>query len=284
MPRPRKKSKAGRKPVHDHNKLACICILMVCLNYTYRDMQSMVPKLDLPWNEPFPDHTTISKFMQKIPTAWLEKMIIMTAQCCIKGYDPSLLVLAADSTGVATDRHEKKSPKKSKNRHKSGTKPQKKYLKWHVASACKSYWRAVSPPTKWQTRLYFHRCCRELKRLGLRFLDDSIWTRDTTRITTAGSSESEMTPNIKQKDDAARTSKEFRKKASEIFDANLYKKSGIIEGIFGAEETKGHRLLCRFRKTSTRRRFGLCKAIGWNLEVLNRIECAAKIGIHVVAA
>ena len=148
MPRPRKKSKAGRKPVHDHNKLACICILMVCLNYTYRDMQSMVPKLDLPWNEPFPDHTTISKFMQKIPTAWLEKMIIMTAQCCIKGYDPSLLVLAADSTGVATDRHEKKSPKKSKNRHKSGTKPQKKYLKWHVAST----WPANHTGVPYHTR------------------------------------------------------------------------------------------------------------------------------------
>ena len=42
--------------------------------------------------------------------------------------------------------------------------------------------------------------------------------------------------------------------------------------------------MCRFRKAATRRRFGLCKAIGWNLEVLNRMECAARIGVPVEAA
>ncbi len=42
--------------------------------------------------------------------------------------------------------------------------------------------------------------------------------------------------------------------------------------------------MCRFRKAATRRRFGLCKAIGWNFEVLNRMECAAGIGVPVEAA
>ncbi len=93
-----------------------------------------------------------------------------------------------------------------------------------------------------------------------------------------------MTPNIKQRGNAVNRTKKFRKKAAGLFDGEIYKKRGMIEGIFGAEETEGHRLLCRFRKTSTRRRFGLCKAIGWNLEVLNRLECAARRNIQVVAA
>ena len=125
---------------------------------------------------------------------------------------------------------------------------------------------------------------KRIKRIGIAFsgrfnLDKGYDSDQNSRLIL----ESGTIPNIKQREDVARTSKRFRKKAQELFDENLYKKRGMIEGIFGAEEAEGHRLLCRFRKTSTRRRFGLCKAIGWNLEVLNRMECAAKIGIHVVA-
>ena len=69
-----------------------------------------------------------------------------------------------------------------------------------------------------------------------------------------------------------------------MFDEEAYKKRSLIEGIFGAEETEGHRLMCRFRKAATCRRFGLCKAIGWNIEVQNRMECAARIGVPVEAA
>ncbi len=69
-----------------------------------------------------------------------------------------------------------------------------------------------------------------------------------------------MTPNIKQGNNAISSSKPFRKRAAGMFGAGVYKKRGMIEGIFGTEEIEGHRLLCRFRKKSTRRRFGLCKA------------------------
>ena len=47
----------------------------------------------------------------------------------------------------------------------------------------------------------------------------------------------------------------------------------MIEGIFGVEEAEYHQLYCRFRKMQTREGFGLLKAIGWNIEILNRIEC-----------
>jgi hypothetical protein len=40
---------------------------MVAFGLTYRDMQNIIPSLNLPRNELTPDHTTIAKFFQKIP-------------------------------------------------------------------------------------------------------------------------------------------------------------------------------------------------------------------------
>ena len=50
----------------------------------------------------------------------------------------------------------------------------------------------------------------------------------------------------------------------------------MVEGIFGAEETRARRLLCRCRKKETRERFGMLLAITWNVRALNRIRCAAE--------
>ena len=50
--------------------------------------------------------------------------------------------------------------------------------------------------------------------------------------------------------------------------------------MFGAEEIKHHQLYCRFRLKNNQKRFGLIKSIGWNLEVLNRLQCANKLGLE----
>ena len=47
-----------------------------------------------------------------------------------------------------------------------------------------------------------------------------------------------MTPNIKQKVNTRSRGKEFRTKAARIFDHAAYKRRGMIEGIFGAEEAE----------------------------------------------
>jgi hypothetical protein len=46
-----KRTKRGRKPVHSWEKLVCICIIMVILGSTFRDMQNDVPTLNIPWNQ-----------------------------------------------------------------------------------------------------------------------------------------------------------------------------------------------------------------------------------------
>ena len=90
-----------------------------------------------------------------------------------------------------------------------------------------------------------------------------------------------MTPSIKQKVNARSRGKEFRAKAARIFDHVTYKKHGMMEGIFGAEEAEHHQLYCRFRKNANQRRFGLLKVIGWNIEILNRIECTVESGFAI---
>jgi hypothetical protein len=51
-----------------------------------------------------------------------------------------------------------------------------------------------------------------------------------------------MFPNIRQRINARNKGKnmKYRKKASEIFNISLYHYRGLIEGIFGAEETAHH--------------------------------------------
>ncbi len=126
---------------------------------------------------------------------------------------------------------------------------------------------------------------QKIKRIGLGFsgifnADRGYDSDENVRLL----KESGMKPNIKLRANAVHTKKKHRKEASKMFDPESYKMRATIEGIFGAEEAENHRLMCRFRKASTRRRFGLCKAIGWNLEVLNRLKCAANLGIPVEAA
>jgi hypothetical protein len=76
----KKKSRHGRKPVYSKAKMYCICIIMVAFGLTYRDTQNIIISLNLPWDEPTPDHTTISKFFGKISAVWLEQTLARTTQ------------------------------------------------------------------------------------------------------------------------------------------------------------------------------------------------------------
>ena len=92
-----------------------------------------------------------------------------------------------------------------------------------------------------------------------------------------------MTPNIKQRSPAggaarANRGSPSRRKAAEIYDPDAYRQRSLIEGIFGAEETRGHRLHCRMRLEKNRKRFGKALAIAWNIRALNRFVCAREKG------
>ena len=69
----------------------------------------------------------------------------------------------------------------------------------------------------------------------------------------------------------------YRRKAAGMFSDSEY----LIEGIFGAEETRRHQLHCRFVRKDNRRLFAKGRAIAWNIRVLNRFECANRLNIPI---
>lgn len=66
-----------------------------------------------------------------------------------------------------------------------------------------------------------------------------------------------------------------------MFDEEECHQRGMIEGVFGSEESKRHQLHCRFILSDNRRRFGKIRAIAWNIKVLNRFRCARMRGIQI---
>ena len=68
-----------------------------------------------------------------------------------------------------------------------------------------------------------------------------------------------MRPNIDQRKSRENSGnrrnvgKRFRRRAAALFDLWRYRNRRMVEGIFGAEEKRAYRLLCRYRKKRRRR-------------------------------
>ena len=283
---PKKKSTRGKKPVHSWEKLVCICILMVALGSTYRNIQNVVPSLNLPWNEPCPDHTWISRTFKKIPLTYLEHILLSSAYLCLKESGWRKGILASDSTGVESDRYNYEiRPLKSKMKFEKLR--VKRYLKWHVTAILDHLIILSTRLTNKKTHdsPILRTMLNRLKKHGVD-LTGSIFNADRGYD---GERNFEslydlcMLPNIKQRKRRMRTNAKGknRKKAAKIFNASVYHYRGLIEGIFGAEEARHHRLYCRFRLKNNQKRFGLIKSIGWNLEVFNRLQCVNKLGLKM---
>ena len=72
-----KEETSGKKPIHSWENLVCICILMVVFRSNVQKYSECVgPSLNLPWNEPYPDHTWISCTFKKIPLIYLECILL----------------------------------------------------------------------------------------------------------------------------------------------------------------------------------------------------------------
>jgi len=108
--------------------MAVICILTVVLGLSYRSMEALLYMLKLPWLEPVPDHSTIREAFSRIPEACLGQLLAKTAGLCIVESSWVRGIVAADSTGVETDRYETVEVKLQKLRRKIS-------VKFHIAAA-----------------------------------------------------------------------------------------------------------------------------------------------------
>jgi len=79
-------------------------------------------------------------------------------------------------------------------------------------------------------------------------------------------------PNIKQRETHGRNrGRRFRKRAANEFNEDIYRYCGLIEGIFGAEESKNG-LATRYRRRDTQRKWGTILVIKHNIQTPNRMK------------
>lgn len=266
--------------------MACICLLMVALDMTFREMENEVPSLGLPWSEPPPDHTTIHRAFQELPEGYLEGLLGRSASGCLQEGGWGMGLVAADGTGVDTDRYES-IVRPLKRKREFGEVREVISLKLHViavldllvilrARVTEGH-RGEVPVLKGMLR-------------GFMSLPGSVFEADRGYDADAifrRIYELRMFPNIKQREiqegpkGRGRRRLRYRRRAAKGFDVELYHHRGLIEGIFGAEEVRGHRLRTRFRKRGCQERWGLILCIAWNVKVWNRIRCAKELGMEV---
>ena len=260
---------------------------MVVLGLTFRDMQSMVPRLHLPWNEPYPDHVTIWRAYHKMPQYYLGDMLDRAAKWCIEASGWRRGILASDSSGVETDRYEEVV---RPNRRKRGFEPARRllYLKYHIVAI-------LDHLIILKSRITSYRCAdspvlRSMLK-SFKALPGCIFNADRGydgELNYQRLYELLMHPNIKQRHlqkgpkGKGRKRLRYRGKASKEFNEDFYRYRGMIEAIFGGEESDEHNLRTRFRLKEHREKWGTSLAIGWNLKVLNRLQCAKQLGIEVM--
>ena len=303
-PCPRKKgSNRGRPLIHSKEKLDFACLLMMADNDTFRNVESNMKIIRTKWDkEPVPDHTTLVRHMQTIPIKWMEMILAETARLCLKEAGGATGSLGADSSGVETTRYtyDQKSDKKKSNTageaskidpdcgdQKPDTKQdqtrRKVYQKYHITVilGLQIILAAIATPGNIHDTNMLPIMLYKIQSYGFKFKNyffnaDRGYDSDQNFMFLFMFG---MIPNIKQRKDAKNKETPHRKEAAKVFDQEEYTTRSHVEGIFGAEETRNHQLRCRFILEANRKRFALGRAISWNIRVLNRFECANRLGV-----
>ena len=269
------KPKRGRPAVHSPRKMAVICVLTVILGLSYRNMESLLHMLTLPWPwKPVPDHSTIHEAFRRIPETYLNQVLTRSAELCRRESGWAKGLIAADSTGVETDRYETVELKMKKVKRRISIKYHViAILDYNIIMAAKiTSRRTADSPT-------LRQMLKDLPQMeGSVFNADKAYDSDVNcRLIY----EKRMKPNIKQREkEGTNRGLRFRRRAAEEFNDALYRYRSLVEGIFGAEES-GHGLKTRCRLRATQRRWGLARAIGHNLAVINRLRCAKQLNIEL---
>ena len=283
-PCPRPQATRGRPPKHSKAKLDFVCILMIAINISLRDMESLLAVLKTPWGaEPVPDHSTMGNHLDTIDEDWLQLILTKTAQMCMETAGWTSGSTASDSSGVEMDRYE--------TVEKDGLeKRRKKYDKYHVTAILGLQIvldSRITPSDTHDTKV-LGPMMETIKEQELD-IGPSTHSCDTAYDAEKNFKllfEHKLNPNIRQRPPGKNPEKSKhdtpnRAKGAEMFDPVEYAKRDMIEGIFGAEEAKNHQLHCRFIKEGNMRRFGKIRGIGWNIKVLNRLRCSKELGIPI---
>lgn len=293
----RKTSNFGAPTVHSEAKLDFACLMMTADNDPYRSTYKDLRSVKHIWNEPIPTHKKIVEHMQTIDMDWLDFILAYTAFLCLEEIAKSNATapLGADSSGIETTRYEYVETPDSTLYDFMPLEEEpsrfKKYLKYHITAILghQIILTAITTPSNVHDSKMLPVMLEKIKKFGFDFsgqyfnADRGYDSEENFRELFA----SGMIPNIKQrkyksqKNSQSNSAKTYRAIAAKMFDPKVYKKRSLIEGIFGAEETRRHQLQCRFLIESNKNRFAKFRAISWNLEVLHRFRWANELGIEI---
>lgn len=268
------KAVRGRRPVHSPRKMVVICVLTVVLGISYRSMETLLHLLMLPWQEPVPDHSTIHEAFKRIPETYINHVLARSAALCIAESGWMKGIVAADSTGIETDRYEGVEVRLKKTRRRINIKYHvTAILDYNIIMAAKVTSRKTADSPTLRQML------KKLPQMeGSIFNADKAYDSDKNCMLIYDKG---MKPNIKQRGkEGTNRSLRFRRRAAEEFNDALYRYRGLVEGIFGAEESRKG-LKTRSRLKGMQRRWGLARAVGHNLAVLNMLQCARQLHIEL---
>ena len=281
-PVPRKRSNRGHPLIHSKEKMDFACLWLITENGTFREIECEMESMRDVYDEPNPDHSWLCRHMQTIPTDWMDFILAETARRCLKEVEKSTDPVAADSSGVETTRYEDVVvPDKAAQNFCE--KPKKIYKKYHITAilGLQIVLSAITTSSNVHDTVMLPVMLKKISQSGINMMG-RIFNADRGYDSDENCKEvlqMQMLPNIKQRKDATNRGKPYRKKAAELFDENEYKKRALIEGIFGAEEARGHQLHCRFILEENHERFSKGRAIAWNIRVLNRFIRANELKI-----
>ena len=222
--------------------------------------------------------------MQTIPSEWMDEILAETARRCLAEVGEADAPLGADSSGAETTRYEQ-AERPDKDARDFVEKPQKIYWKCHITAVLgqQIILTAVATPGKLNDVNMLVPMLDEIGRRGFEFAG-RLFHADMGYDAEYGSWMifwMGMIPNIKQRRGAINRATPNRKKAARLFDQDEYRLRTLIEGVFGAEESRRHQLHCRFVRTDNRLRFAKGRAIAWNVRAPGRFEWANRLKVPI---
>ena len=204
-----------------------------------------------PWDgEPVPDRTTPVRHMQTIPDGWTGCWP-RTAHRCLAETGGADAPLGADSGGAEITRYEDVEIPDKDARDFIG-----KHRKVSTGST-------IARPS-WDCRSYWPRCPHRAAPAMPTSGAHAGWDAERRGFGLAGRLShadrwcdaeynywmifwTGMIPHTKQRQGATNRATPNRKKAARLFDRGGYRMMVLIEGVFGAEESRGRQLHCRAR-------------------------------------
>ena len=214
----------------------------------------------------------------------MDEILVETARRCLAEAGEVAGPLASDSSALETTRYGEAEWPNMKERDFVQVR-QKIYWKYHIAAVLglQIVLAAFGTPGNVNDTVMLRTMLAEIRRrrLGLSGRRFNANQRYDSYANCEVVFLHGMIPNIKQRKDATSRGKPGRKKAARLFNPGEYRLRALIEGIFGAEETRGHQLHYRLVRADNRRRFAKGRAIVWNIRALNRFEHANRLRIPI---